>query len=105
MAGAVLPTSEKQILGGEAAAVQHSVNQQDMPGREAAPSGPCTEGQKVEAALPRKRKLEFVSKEEETAAANRGSELVTPNPRHLHKWAEHALCPQRGSSAAFHQQQ
>ena len=80
MAGAVLPASEIQVLSGEAAAVQHSLNQQGMPGREAAPAGPCTEEQKVETALPRKRKLEFVSNEEETDAANSGSQQVTLTP-------------------------
>ena len=91
MARAVLPASEKHFLGGEAAAVQHSVDQLDMPGREAAPLGPCTEEQKVEAALPRKRKLEFVS-DEEAAAANRGSQQVRLTPWNLHRCAEHLLC-------------
>ena len=93
MAGAVPPASEKQALGGESAAVQHSVDQKDMPGREAAPSGPCTGEQKVEVALPRKRKLEFVNSVEEAAAANMHSHQVTSTPWHLHKWAEHLLCP------------
>ena len=93
MAGAVLPASEMPVLGVEAAAVQHKVNQQDMAGGETAPVGPCTEEQKVEVALPRKRKLEFVSSEEETAAASMGSHQVTPTFRHLRKCAELLLCP------------
>ena len=83
MAGAVLPASEIQVLSGEAAAVQHSVDQQGMPGREAAPAGPCTEEQKVGTALPRKRKLEFVSNEEETDASKNGCQQVTSIPWEL----------------------
>ena len=42
----------------------------------------------MEAALPRKRNLEFVSSEEEAGAADGGSHQVRSGPRHVRKCAE-----------------